>query len=101
MDCESCKSKKPVEPVPYIVHESAMARNERTVKRLVIALIVAISLIFASNAAWLWAWMQYDYTSTESVVEYQQDGQGLNIIGDRNTAGVFNNEPESSENDTD
>lgn len=91
MDCESCKSKKPVEPVPYIVHESAMAQNERTVKRLVVALIVAISLIFASNAAWLYAWCQYDYssTSTETIKEYQQDGEGLNIIGDRNTAGIY------------
>ena len=89
MDCESCKSKKPVEPVPYIVHESAMARNERTVKRLVIALIVAISLIFASNAAWLYAWCQYDYTSDETITEYKQDGDGLNIIGDRNTAGIY------------
>lgn len=87
MDCETCKTKKPVEPVPYIVHESAMARNERTVKRLVVALIVAISLIFASNAAWLYAWCQYDYTSEET--GFTQDGEGLNIIGDRNTAGVY------------
>lgn len=87
MDCESCKSKKPVEPVPYIVHESAMARNERTVKRLVVALIVAILLIFASNAAWLYAWCQYDYTSEETV--FTQDGEGLNIIGGRNTAGIY------------
>lgn len=91
MDCETCKAKKPVEPVPYIVHESAMARNERTVKRLVVALIVAILLIFASNAAWLYAWCQYDYSSTsaETITEYQQDGEGLNIIGDRNTAGIY------------
>ena len=96
MGCEDCKEKS-VAPVPYIVHESSMARNERTVKRLIVALIVSICLLFASNAAWLWAWMQYDYTSTESVVEYQQDGQGLNIIGDRNTAGVFNIVYKSSE----
>ncbi len=65
-NCETCREKKVVEPVPYVVHESAMARNERSVKRLVIALIVAIALIFASNAVWLYAWMQYDYTSEES-----------------------------------
>lgn len=101
MDCESCKNTRVVEPIPYIVHEAAMARNERNLKRLVTALIIAVCLIFASNAIWLYCWMQYDYTSTESVVEYQQDGQGLNIIGDRNTAGVFNNEPESSEDNAD
>ena len=91
MSCETCKKTecKPAEgkgqSVPYVVHESAMARNERSVKRLVIALIVAIALIFASNAAWLYAWCQYDYTS-DMTTEYSQDGEGINIIGDRNTA---------------
>lgn len=84
MGCETCKEKKTAEPVPYIVHESAMARNERSVKRLVIALIVAIALIFASNAIWLYAWQSYDYVSEDSEITYQQDGQGVNIIGDRN-----------------
>lgn len=88
MGCEDCKDKS-VAPVPYIVHESAMARNERTVKRLIVALIVSICLLFASNAVWLWAWMQYDYTSEETITEYKQDGEGLNIIGDRNNAGVY------------
>ena len=31
-----------VEPVPYIVHESAMAREERKEKNLVTALILAV-----------------------------------------------------------
>lgn len=70
--------------VPYIVYESTTARNERTIKRLIIALLVSIVLLFASNAVWLWAWMQYDYTGTETV--YQQDGEGLNIIGNSNEA---------------
>lgn len=95
MSCESCRktdgkhSDGKGQSVPFVVHESAQARNERTVKRLVVALIVAIALIFASNAAWLCAWMQYDYTSEETVTEYTQDGEGLNIIGNRNTAGIY------------
>ena len=68
--------------VPYIVYESALARSERHLKRLVIALVIAIVLIFASNAAWLWAWVQYDYSGEETV--YTQDGEGINIIGDEN-----------------
>lgn len=86
MGCDACKKpecKKPESgPVPYIVHESAMARNERTNKRLVVALIVAIALMFVSNAFWLWAWTNYDYAGEETVVT--QDGEGLNIYGDRN-----------------
>jgi uncharacterized paraquat-inducible protein A len=95
MSCETCKktevkhSDGKGQSIPFVVHESAMARNERNMKRLVIALIAAIVLIFASNAIWLYAWMQYDYSSEETVTEYKQDGEGLNIIGDRNTAGIY------------
>lgn len=72
--------------VPYIVYESAQAKNERVVKRLVVALIVAIGLIFASNMAWLYAWTSYDYegTETKTLEMYTQDGHGTNIIGDSN-----------------
>lgn len=53
-DCKSCKeSRQNVEPVPYIVHESAMARQERTIKRLWILLIFVISLLVATNGAWI------------------------------------------------
>lgn len=68
--------------VPYIVYESAQAKNERVVKRLVIALVVAIALIFVSNMAWLRYIGNYDFVSESTV--YTQDGQGTNIIGDSN-----------------
>lgn len=80
MSCENCKTEPLV--IPYAAHESQMSRNERSIKRLVIALIVAIGLMFASNAIWLWAWTSYDYTGEETVIT--QDGEGLNIYGDRN-----------------
>lgn len=96
MDCSSCKEKK-VDPVPYIVHESAMARNERTIKRLVIALIVTVVMLFACNAAWLCVWQLYDYTSDETVYTYQQDGEGVNIIGDRNGVDYNGSESDGSE----
>lgn len=54
--------------VPYIVHEGVQVRLERTIKRLVYALILTILLMFASNGLWLWAWMQYDYVSEDSTV---------------------------------
>lgn len=52
--------------MPYYVHEGIMARNERTIKRLIISLVISIVLMFASNALWLYAWMQYDYESSET-----------------------------------
>ena len=62
--------------VPYIVFEGEQARHERTVKRLVIALIVSISLLFASNALWLWFFNSFDIV-TETVTQDTDDG-GLN-----------------------
>ena len=53
-------------PVPYIVYDEEQARNERNIKRLVIALIISICLIFATNALWLYSWLQYDYVGEET-----------------------------------
>lgn len=67
-DCNACKEKhKAAEPVPYIVHEADMARQERTIKRLWIALILVIVLLVGSNCAWLWYESQFsDEVTTES-----------------------------------
>ena len=83
-NCETCKGKEAQAPesVPYIVHELSMARMERQIKRLWIALIVCIAMIFACNAAWLVYEIQFE--TFEYSYDYQQDGQGTNIIGDGN-----------------
>lgn len=52
--------------VPYFVFEGTLIRYERIIKKLIVALIIAIALIFASNAVWLYAWMQYDYSDSET-----------------------------------
>lgn len=94
-NCETCKkAQNAPESVPYIVHESSMARMERHIKRLWIALIVAIVLIFASSAIFTYSWLQYDYSSEEIVVEQDaQDGGNANYIG--NDGDIVNGLPES------
>lgn len=69
-------------PVSYFVFEGEQVRHERILKRLIAVIIICICLIFASNAIWLYAWMQYDYSSQE--ITYTQDGRGINIIGNEN-----------------
>lgn len=84
MSCNDCKEKMGNRPevIPYAVHEISEAKNERILKKLITALIIAIALIFASNAIWLYAWCQYDYTSEETIVEQSADGGGnANYIG--------------------
>ena len=55
--------------VPYIVYESEAARHERTVKRLITALLIAILLIVGSNLVWLWVFNQYDFSSESYTIE--------------------------------
>lgn len=96
-NCKECKEKRmevnTPENVPYIVHEMAMARNERNVKRMIVAIVTAIALLFATNALWLWAWMQYDYSGEEIIVEQDTtDGGNANYIG--NDGDIVNGLPE-------
>lgn len=78
------------------IYEGVEARNERTIKRLAIALIIAIVLMFASNALWLWAWSSYDYSSsTEQSVDLSTDGGGdANYIG--NNGEIINGKDKST-----
>ena len=55
--------------VTFIVFEATCTRFDCIIKRLAIALVVCILLMFASNAIWLYAWMQYDYTSEATTTE--------------------------------
>lgn len=91
MNCDTCKENK-VADVPYIVHESAMARNERTLKRMIVALAITVVLLFATNAAWLYVWNQYDYES-EVVTVDSEDGGNANYIG--NNGDINNGESDS------
>ena len=77
--------------VPYIVYEGTIARFERTVKRLIILIAITVLLLFASNALWIYEWMQYDYTD---VTVDSQDGGNANYIG---ANGYINNGEGSSQ----
>lgn len=79
-NCESC-GKRPPEPVPYVVHESDMARLERTIKRLWILLLVMLVLLVGTNGAWIYyesQWQTVETTSTE--IEQDTDGGGNNYV---------------------
>lgn len=81
MACETCKNKTTTpESVPYIVHESSMARMERTTKRLWITILTLIFLLVCSNCAWLWYEAQFKTVETITE-EYQADASdGGNAI---------------------
>ena len=55
--------------IPYIVYEGEMARAERRHKRNFVLTIVLIAALILSNLGWLYAWMQYDYSDSEIMVD--------------------------------
>ena len=81
-NCETCKNKPQApESVPYIVHESAMARAERTAKRLWITILTLIFLLVGSNCLWLYYEMSFEDVVTTTTIEAEQDGAAVNIVG--------------------
>lgn len=83
-NCSNCNNEKTMpEAVPYIVHESAMARAERGAKRLWTVIILLIVLLVGTNGAWLWYESQFEVVET-TTIEAEQDGSGVNIVGGGN-----------------
>lgn len=82
MSCETCKYKteeKRHEPVPYLAYESAMARNERTVKRLIAVIVVMVLLLAGTITGFLVYLSQYDFTGADITID-AADGHA-NYIG--------------------
>lgn len=68
--------------VPYIVYEGEMARAERRQKRNFILMIILVAALILSNFGWLYAWMQYDYASSDIVVDAGDRGNANYICHD-------------------
>ena len=73
--------------IPYIAYESAIASSERQIKRLWIALILCMIMLFVSNGLWLY------YESQFETISYAQDGNGINAINTDSEIGDLINEP--------
>ena len=79
-NCGACnKVQNAPESVPYIVHESSMARMERQIKRLWITILVLIFLLVGTNAAWLYYESQWETVYQE--VTQEADTGTNNFVG--------------------
>ena len=59
--------------IPFIAHEAAMARMERTIKRLIVVIVLLIILLCGTNAAWIYYENQF-----EDIVITQENDRGYN-----------------------
>ena len=96
-NCNECgtKNRDLCVNVPYVVHESAMSRAERNIKRLWLAIIVSVALLFASNAFWLFAWMQYDYDGFEVTADGDSNANYIGQDGNIYNGGFGESETEN------
>ena len=91
--CNNCGTEKTPATVPYVAHESAMARAERQSKRLVAVIILLILLLVGSNIGWLVYNSQFEVVE-ESTVVTQENADGYNnYIG--NDGDIVNGETDN------
>ena len=75
--CNGCGTDKLPTSVPYVVHESAMARAERQSKRLVAVIVLLVLLLVGSNIGWL----VYENSFEDIVITQENDDGYNNFIG--------------------
>ena len=78
--CNKCGTDNVPASVPYVVHESAMARAERHTKAIIWVIVLLIVLLVGTNAGWLWYESQFEVveeTTTETIVT-QDNADGYN-----------------------
>lgn len=81
--------------VPYIAYEATIARFERALKRLTIALIICVLVLFATNLAWLLFFNQFEMESETKTITVDSTDGVANYIG--NDGDIVNGEDSSSD----
>ena len=80
--CNNCNTtENPNVVVPYVAHESAMARSERHNKRLWIVILVLIVALLGTNLAWIIYEAQLETIEESTVVEQENSNGDNNYIG--------------------
>ena len=91
-------TKNVLQSIPYIAHESEVARLERTIKRLFILCMTLIIVAVATNAYWIW--YESQWTDEEITQEIQQDSGegGSNTYSGKIIGGDYYGEADDQDN---
>ena len=82
MSCDNCGNKFREESVVMIL--------DKANKRLVAIIAALVALWFSTIGLFVWYLNQYDFIS------YEQDGKGVNIIGDSNGVEYYGSDGEGT-----
>lgn len=72
---------KNIKFIPFAVYDCEVARNERTFKRMWIALILLILLLVGSNVGWLIYESQFETVEVYQEVEQEAEDGTNNFVG--------------------
>ena len=79
-------SEKEIAVIPYIAHESGMARMERACKRLWVLIILLVVMLVGTNLGWILYEAQFETvtetTVTQEVTQDTEHGDNRFIGGD-------------------
>lgn len=98
--CDGCKNKiyseeEKMLTVPYVVHQSAAARQERQIRRMWIVVLVLIGALIGTNLAWIIYEAQFETVETiTEEYDIQQDAEGGNNNSIINGGSIVNGETE-------
>jgi hypothetical protein len=84
--CDGCKNKIYTEEekmmtVPYIAHQSAVARQERQMRRMWIVILFLICALIGTNLAWIIYNSQFEVVEEIVTVEQENGNGDNNYIG--------------------
>ena len=95
--CNNCGTENQNVNVPYVAHESAMARSERQSKRLWIVILVLIGALIGTNLSWVIYENSFEEViTTEKIIVDADDNGNANYIGQ--DGNIYNGEDYSKEN---
>jgi cell division septal protein FtsQ len=95
MSCETCKDRQ--KETDSFNNDLAMAHMAKIIRLLIVAVLICVFLLAASNAAWLYAWNSYDYSGTEEIVVDGKEGTANYIGGDNSGRLIINGASDSAE----
>ena len=90
--CNHCGTNNAPASVPYVVHESAMARAERHTKALVWVIVLLIVLLVGSNVGWLIYENSFEDVNTTEEYQIEQDTKSGNNNSIINGGEIVNGE---------
>ena len=70
-----------MDKIPFIAFESALARCERTIHRLIIVIIALIGLLVVTNALWICYENQFEDVTTTVTQELEGDNASNSFVG--------------------